>query len=383
MQHPDTTEPAAWQLGYEIDHLRGIEARFAGYNAYSRTRFTEITTAAVARGLASGTMHADEVGCVDWSTVKVGGDIRAYPNGDITLGRRQPGDRIVRAFTTESPDVMADRLDDIGRGHPTWVWIWQESSDMRAIVHAAGYQFIGGKVTTAAEVRGLYFRDANVAPRRHPQIDPAEHLGIARTLLQVDVTDAVAELDGLEYADHYSGYNVRRSWSALSLRGYAPDPRFIVKPSEMSRAWKAEHEGEQFDLVDTTLRGQLAAVDRLHRPLTDIAEPQRIRLMRLKPGGGELRRHADLTDPQSGIEDGRVARFHFPLVTNPHVVFTSWDTRGRQHAVNMQAGECWYLDTRKPHGAINTGDVDRIHLVVDVFANDAVRALLDVTNNDK
>jgi hypothetical protein len=33
----------------------------------------------------------------------------------------------------------------------------------------------------------------------------------------------------------------------------------------------------------------------------------------------------------------------------------------------MKEGECWFLDTRKPHQAINGGTEERIHLVVDVL----------------
>ena len=41
----------------------------------------------------------------------------------------------------------------------------------------------------------------------------------------------------------------------------------------------------------------------------------------------------------------------------------------------MKQGECWYLDTRKPHEATNGGDVDRIHLVIDVPANKELRKM--------
>ena len=42
----------------------------------------------------------------------------------------------------------------------------------------------------------------------------------------------------------------------------------------------------------------------------------------------------------------------------------------------MNKGECWFLDTRRPHTAVNNGDDIRIHLVVDVFANDKIRRLV-------
>ena len=55
--------------------------------------------------------------------------------------------------------------------------------------------------------------------------------------------------------------------------------------------------------------------------------------------------------------------------------FTSWDMYGRKHTVNMKEGELWYLDIRKPHTAINNGEQTRIHLVVDIEANDSCRRL--------
>jgi hypothetical protein len=42
----------------------------------------------------------------------------------------------------------------------------------------------------------------------------------------------------------------------------------------------------------------------------------------------------------------------------------------------MKVGECWYLDVRKPHQAINGGTEMRTHLVVDIEANEKVRALI-------
>jgi hypothetical protein len=88
--------------------------------------------------------------------------------------------------------------------------------------------------------------------------------------------------------------------------------------------------------------------------------------MRLKPGGGELERHTDQVDPDSGGSMGKLARIHFPIKTNDDVKFTVWDVIGNPQTIHMAAGECWFLDTRKPHMAINAGSEERIHLVVDI-----------------
>ena len=42
----------------------------------------------------------------------------------------------------------------------------------------------------------------------------------------------------------------------------------------------------------------------------------------------------------------------------------------------MRIIEAWLLDTRKPHRAVNNGDEDIIHLVVDIVSNPNARTLL-------
>jgi len=85
-----------------------------------------------------------------------------------------------------------------------------------------------------------------------------------------------------------------------------------------------------------------------------------------------LSRHTDQVDPDSGGSLGKLARLHFPIVTNDMVMFTVWDTDGVEQNVSMSVGECWFLDTRKPHKAVNFGSEDRIHLVVDVVTKESL-----------
>ena len=59
--------------------------------------------------------------------------------------------------------------------------------------------------------------------------------------LQVSFTDITKQLAkqleemNIEYTNHYSNYNKAKSWSAISLRGYKNDYRFITKPVEMNK----------------------------------------------------------------------------------------------------------------------------------------------------
>ena len=69
-------------------------------------------------------------------------------------------------------------------------------------------------------------------------------------------------------------------------------------------------------------------------------------------------------------------RFHWPIRSNPEVIFSVWDGDGYENKTRMAVGTCWYIDIRKPHRAINNGSTDRIHLVVDIEANEELRCRL-------
>ena len=97
--------------------------------------------------------------------------------------------------------------------------------------------------------------------------------------------------------------------------------------------------------------------------------------MSLSPDGG-LGKHTDQEDKNIGVDNGCVMRFHFPLRTNPGVSFRMWDHSGLAHDFKMKLGDLWYVDIRKPHEAVNTGDTERLHLVVDVEASESLRKLV-------
>lgn len=54
-------------------------------------------------------------------------------------------------------------------------------------------------------------------------------------------------------------------------------------------------------------------------------------------------------------------RIHVPLVTNPHAFLIVND-----ESKHLEAGKLWLVDTAKYHTAMNCGDVDRYHLVLEV-----------------
>jgi len=188
--------------------------------------------------------------------------------------------------------------------------------------------------------------------------------------------DALAELAHVSgWADDYPYYNRDGSWSALSLRGFDPDPAWGVKPAEMGRKWNDAHPGA---LTRTCVWTDLADRCPIMRALAE-ALPcrglERVRLMRMTPG--KLLRHTDITDKASGLRDGQIARFHLPLVTNPQAVMHNWELDGTCSDTHLTAGTWWYLDARKPHAVTQGGTTDRIHLVADVLCAPSTRDLLE------
>ena len=383
-------ENKPWQHGYELDYLLGLEECYSEYNKYSYSPFSAMKKNTIASGLHSNTLkiHKHEeksIVFLDSKISKVSSPITMY--GDIKIGVKEKGDRTITklAWAEGQEKNASDILTSFTES--CWLYVWAEDPASNKIAIEAGFTWIGTKVTTFAELYAIYFKAPQHTNalfgegRKHPTRMDVEDCALEKTNIELanvhthisPLIEAMEKLD-TEYTNHYSNYNKKKSWGALSLRGYTSDPAFITKPVEMSKQWQLEHIDEKFSMQDTELRAALPQVEELLKLLP--GNLHRVRLMKLAPNGGELERHTDQVDPDIGVKNGKIMRFHFPIITNDGVVFTMWGVYGKPKSANMEVGECWFLDIRKPHQAINNGDSDRIHLVVDVEANDEVRRLI-------
>jgi hypothetical protein len=376
-----------WQKGYHLEYLEEIVERFEDFNELSCSPFSEMSKNKVAESLEKGNIeilsgsngHTHAI--IESHVNRNRGEITA--DGNVVIGIKEDGDRIV---TKISGDVipLSNKLESFTE--PTWLFIWEESVAQRNAATLAKYKKIGAKVTSFGEIYGVYFRDVPglFSDVERPHVKIPEYEKFALTKLKIEKTHLIeSALVGIkdklnilpEFTNHYSNYNDKGSWKALSLRGYRSDSTFITKPIEMNKKWKAENLGSlNWKIEDTTLREKFPEVEVLLDQLP--GEKHRIRFMSLKPKDGELRRHTDLVDPDQGIADGKLARIHFPIVTNDKVEFQNWDWDGKANPINMKVGEAWYLDVRKPHRAVNSGDTHRIHMVVDVVSSEKLRKLL-------
>ena len=385
-----------WQLGYELEELRSLAAPFKErYGSFVFGAFALPKERDLALALKEGRLLRLSDGALALARqLKVAAAHRDFTGRVI---KAHAGDWMVSDFCPSAdPDLSLTLLEAElrQRGGDALIWLemFREDEPLLLALAARNFFSIATKIAASSEIKGLYLRCQPWQTRqrfaRVPlPLDDEEYLTLnkvetafldAAELAQVDGELAAWEWErGTQrWAQHYSSYNKRGSWTAFCLRGFFPDPLQVMKPAEMSKAWKAEHpELLQAPVVWT----EAAEAFKITRELLGLRIPgefQRVRFMRLASGDGELTRHADITDRDAGVADGKIARLHLPIRSHPDVQFSAWAATGYRIDVNMRPGDLWYLDQRKPHTVKNASPVERVHLVIDVLSSAALRRML-------
>ena len=187
----------------------------------------------------------------------------------------------------------------------------------------------------------------------------------------LDFDGVLNYIDNTEFSKVKTKYSKGDDWTAISLRGYGPTPLDILKPNVLKSKVKTETV-----LQDTSLLEEdgFQVINDILAKIPSTFE--RVRFMKIKANSG-IGKHSDRIDKDFGIEDGNIIRIHVPIRTNGQVEFYLWE--GKEKLVNyLEVGHYYYVDVRAPHAVTNNSDVDRIHLVIDVYVNDEIRKLLGV-----
>ena len=354
-----------WQKGYELDTLIDWTNKFEAYNKYCFSPFQKAKKNGMATALHKGQLHEQQGIVYEIRTAKAKSKIKMFGAGP-EIAEVLKGEKVISKISYADGNTGENITNILNVfEEPIWCHIFEEDKLLKDAVINAGFRKIGTKVSTFSDIVGVYYK----GEREFTPVPETENINILKTKLEFDhnIIDDLAQylIDmNLEYTNHNSNYNKGKAWQALSLMGHETDSTYVDKYLD------GEH-----PIVKTDLYYKLESkVDHFLDKIP--GKFDRVRFMTLKPGGGELARHTDQTDPTWGTTDGKMVRLHIPLKTNDKVIFTSWDNNGEKHIHNMKKGECWFLDTRRPHTAINGGDDIRIHLVADVWANDDVRNIL-------
>jgi len=374
---------AAWQHGHDLAHLQAITTLFDAQRQHTLGRHEIPNESVIADALHHRRCVVIDTPPSAVCTYRILS--RDVDRWDFT-GRRcvtvRSGDCMIDHIASDTPMTThtLDRLTAIAGHRTTWLRPLSHQTDIIDSAIALGYQHAITQIAASSDIRRLMVRATRSG--EWPLIPTADDADLA-TLRQIgditadDLTAMMQEVAHLtQWADHYSQYNLRKSWSAISLQGYSTDPTDIIKPSDMSQSWKRENTLRLLDtVVETTVAQHTPHIMRIVRSLG--WDTERIRLMRLRATDGGLSRHADIVDRRAGTADGYVARLHIPLQTSPQCQFTGWQADGRQITHHLPAGSLWYLDIRKPHAVTNAGStIDRIHLVIDIKADSRLRTLL-------
>jgi len=333
---------------------------------------------AVARPRRRSREAADPVAVILVETRGRGSTVRDF-RGELV--RIPPGVRVATEVVAPGPPY-GDVLDLLGAADVDFALPHLTNRPLIVAMESEGWVWRATKVLASSEVRGLYAAPPALPGSPLPAAEAASLVRLPGLALSVDEQEAVASelvhylAAGGAWAQHYAVYNRRHSWTAFGLRGFDPDPAQIEKPAEMSKAWKTANPEKLHAPCVWTAAAEAfprtrAAVERLlPAPL------ERVRFMRLAPGG-ELTRQADITDRQAGVEAWQLARLHIAVRSPPGCVFMQWDARGVVLTAHLAEGAVYYLDRRKPHAVRNLATTERVHLVVDVLGGPWLQGLLE------
>ena len=188
--------------------------------------------------------------------------------------------------------------------------------------------------------------------------DPVPQLMIASIKLPLSFDPSLLKLDLVRIAPddwvrHFNQKYYEGEWAGVALRSSGGDTTQIY-PDPVAKE----------PVADTPI---LARCPNISAAL-EVFECQikSARLLRLAAGSA-IREHRDYN---LGYEDGEV-RLHIPIITNGAVEFLLEGAR-----IEMNEGECWYLDFNLPHRVNNRGSDDRVHLVLDCDLNEWLKELL-------
>jgi hypothetical protein len=192
--------------------------------------------------------------------------------------------------------------------------------------------------TATARETGLQRADLTGQVARLADLDESVVERMRAEALGASTRGAVA------YGEYQSG-----GWWTASLMNHSGDPHDVVIGDGRPRPTTLL---EEMPVTGAFLAG--LGLDLMY-----------VRLARLEPHS-YLWEHRDYTELRS---TGR-HRLHIPLVTNPSAVLVTAGAR-----VHLAAGALWRLTPAQAHGVRNATGPDRLHLIADVYADDAYREL--------
>lgn len=156
----------------------------------------------------------------------------------------------------------------------------------------------------------------------------------------------------VDYEKHFNTSFYKGEWSGFALK----------KPeTALHNLFAGNNQSDKY--LDTELAKKLPETQKVIDFFK--CEKTSVRVLKLTAGSG-IKPHSD-----EGLNffDGFV-RLHIPIQTNPDIEFI---VAGEK--LEMKEGECWFADFNQIHSVYNHGDIDRLHLVIDMKVNEWLKEL--------
>jgi hypothetical protein len=292
------TNLEAWQQGIPLDRLRNIRGLFNRYKPYAFGRFGMPNEAEIAQMLTDdeayelfGDDGTTVVAFMSGKTAKRNsikqcfGDVELYVSKDDFQIKHLTFNSLI------SDSTLSEWLQQI-KASTIWIETHAEDTEKLQQLERVGFKRLGSKVSASSELKSILIKtDNHMVRTNHPMSlsDKATLEKLTPTFvdaemlqeLRSDLENYVAKPTNHGWADHYSSYNLRKSWSAISLKGFTNDPEFIIKPAEMSKKWKEDNAALMHNEVRPTEAWD--SFPSVHRILQLLGcETQRVRLMRVR-----------------------------------------------------------------------------------------------------
>jgi len=171
-----------WQKGYQLDYLKEITAEYDKYNSYTDSPFAQFKKNNVADFLDKGSLRKAGDAWVNITEAKVRSKITMHGTGPI-IGYKEPGDVVIQnisAYTESAKNYISNYAD-----RSCWLFGWAEDDDFIKFAKDSGFDYVGCKITTFAEIFSIFFRNSSTSfeDRSHPPIDGAEEVQITTQII--------------------------------------------------------------------------------------------------------------------------------------------------------------------------------------------------------
>lgn len=218
--------------------------------------------------------------------------------------------------------------------------------------------WLSSKVTAVgSEVRGIWYN----GDTKQKGFSPYEDLKIKKMNLS-----SITKSECKDLVDEIINYQeALNSWSYDGINGNYGGPEKTWSTIEIVPINPNSE-------IDYKIIDNLPKLKKIIEDITTVEKCTWIVITRVEPKKGIIMRHSDIGhdswdyQTKNGLKLGQSLRVHFPLQVDNDCVFTQVGIDGIEEKYNLEVGEYYYMDKRKPHWVVNNSDNFRFHVIMDL-----------------